>query len=230
VSAKNFELPAKGYLHWLRRPLLTHLPRTGRILEAGCGPGYVVLALRTLNYDVEGVEWAEDLVRDVQSLRPELPIRVGDVTALDVPNASYRAVISLGVAEHRREGPDPFVAEAYRVLEPGGILLISVPHFHFARRLRYRSACSKSAQTMEFYQYAFVPGEFEGILRTHGFRVVARYGYEVWDGLCEDFAFLKIIERMPALGPRIPGLVNRSGLLSNLLGHMILFVAERSRS
>lgn len=228
VCSEDFALPARGYIHpGLRRPFLQHLPKSGKILEAGCGAGYVVLALRVLGYGVEGVDWAEDLVSRVKKFRPELPIRAGDVTALDVSDGTYRAVISLGVAEHRFEGPEPFIAEAFRVLEPGGVLLVSVPHFHVLRRFRYRAMHSPVNKQLSFYQYAFTSKEFASILGSHGFVIVGTYGYEVWDGLHEDFPVIASVLRIPIVGRRIPGLVNRFALLSRIVGHMVLFVAKK---
>lgn len=226
VHPDTFALADKGYLQWLEAPFSKHLVKSGKVLEAGCGPGQVLQALRVRGYDVEGVEWAADLVEQVRRARPDIPIRAGDATALDVPDGTYSAVVSLGVAEHRRAGPEPFIVEAFRILKPGGVLLISVPHFHFIRRLRYGKLQSE-ASNMNFYQYAFSPEEFHRIIESCGFKVKARYGYAFWESLCEDVPGVKALERIPLIGKRLQGLFNRSQALSRVAGHMALFAAVK---
>ena len=226
LDERTFALADQGYLQWLERPFRRHLPRQGKILEAGCGPGQVLRAMQVRGYETEGVEWAADLVGRVNRFRPDIPIRAGDATALEVPDGSYRAVVSLGVAEHRRDGPEPFVREAWRILEPQGTLLMSVPHYHWLRRLRYRRPDTPT-ERLDFYQYAFRPEEFAAILQAQGFRLVARYGYAAWESLCEDLPAVRSLERLPLVGPRLQGLVNRLPGLSRSTGHMALFVATK---
>ena len=93
-----------------------YLPKTGKIIEAGCGLAQYVLGLNKRGYDVEGVDFSAETVNAVRALRPDLSIRVGDVCRLDVPDNTYAGYISLGVMEHRHAGPEPFLEEAYRVL------------------------------------------------------------------------------------------------------------------
>ena len=95
------------HLGYLEQPVLKYLPKAGPILEAGCGLGLYVAILRARGYAVEGVEWGRETVETVLSVRPDLPIRVGDVTYLEVPDGYYSGYISLGVVEHRLEGPEP---------------------------------------------------------------------------------------------------------------------------
>ena len=60
----------------------------------------------------------------VRELYPDLPIRAGDVTCIEVPEKYYSGYISLGVMEHCRQGPETFLKEAYRVLENDGVAII----------------------------------------------------------------------------------------------------------
>lgn len=115
---------------------LPYLPRQGLILEAGSGPGHVVAYLRALGYDIEGVELNAKIIEAMSRLRPDLLLRVGDVGKLDVPDGSYRGLLSFGVIEHFKDGPAAVLAEHARVLAPGGIAVISVPTLNLVRRIK----------------------------------------------------------------------------------------------
>lgn len=115
---------------------LPFLPRDGLILEAGSGPGHKVAYLQNLGYSVEGVELNRTVVESMHARHPALPLKVGDVGALEVPDGHYAAVTSFGVIEHFRAGPHTPLAEHFRVLRSGGIALISVPSLNALRRLK----------------------------------------------------------------------------------------------
>ena len=117
ISPETYKRADRGKLGFFERPFTQYLPKSGRILEAGCGLGQYVLALRSRGYDCEGVEWGEDTVQAIKALRPEAPIRIGDVTQLDVPDGYYTGYISLGVVEHQPEGPEKFLQEAKKYLK-----------------------------------------------------------------------------------------------------------------
>ncbi len=125
------------------------------------------MALRQRGWLVEGVDYSEDTVAALHELFPDLPIRIADVTQLDVPDGHYGGYISIGVVEHRREGPEPFLSEALRVLRSGGIAVITVPYLNSLRRLKARWGCYRGASHgLPFYQYAFSADEICEYLRS----------------------------------------------------------------
>ncbi len=226
--ADSYVAAQRGKLGPFEKPFASYLPRQGRILEAGCGLGKYVLALRARGYDAEGVEWGPRTVEAVRAQYPDLPIRVADVTRLEVPDAYYSGYISLGVVEHRQEGPEPFLEEAYRVLRSGGVALISVPYFHPLRRLK---ACLGQFRGdpggLEFYQYAFTETEFTSFLRAAGFRTVDRMVYNGLKGLKDEIAFLRLMLRLRGVNWRLKRLLQRWRYAETRFGHMILMVCRK---
>lgn len=118
-----------------------HFPRTGRLLEMGCGAGDMALGLAALGYAVSGVdisptavEWARDKARE-RSLNADF--RVGSVLNLaDYADCSFDIVLD-GHCLHCVIGADraDFLASAKRVLKPGGVLHINTMcGDHFANR------------------------------------------------------------------------------------------------
>ena len=109
---------------------------SARILEAGCGAGRYVKYLSDKGYDCVGIEYSRATVDKVKSKWPELDVIEGDVEKMPYSDNTVNGIISIGVIEHFEEGPEKVLAEMKRVLEPGGVALITVPCLNLFRRLK----------------------------------------------------------------------------------------------
>ena len=217
----------EGYLGPFEGVFTRYLPELGRILEAGCGPGHLVVALRTRGYDIEGVEWSQRTVEAAKRTWPDVPIRLGDVTSLDVPDGWYSGYISIGVVEHSRAGPGPFLREARRVLAPGGVALVAVPYFHPVRRLKALLACYRAQPNgLEFYQYAFTEDDIDAELREAGFHVLTHFRYDGFEKLREEMPTLRWLCALRGVGWRLRRILCRLAWLDRHLGHMTLAICS----
>ncbi len=117
--------------------ILKYMPKSGTILEAGCGLSRYVKYLTDMGYDVIGIELGKDAVEEAKKIAPYIDTRHGDVTDLDFEEETFSGIISLGVVEHFIEGPHRPLAEMYRVLKQGGYALISVPCMNWLRNIKY---------------------------------------------------------------------------------------------
>ncbi len=194
---KRFE---QGDLNIYSKIFPRHLPRQGKIIEAGCGRAQYVVALRARGYDCEGIDTAASTVGMINERYPDLPVSLGDVLDLEYESSSISAYISLGVVEHFQEGPQRALEEAFRVLEPGGVGIIAVP---VNNPLRSRSAGEDESELppgSRFYQYAFSPGEFEDFLVEAGFVLENYYGQGVYYSMNAGIpAFRALSNRFPLL-------------------------------
>lgn len=180
-------------------PIMTQfLPKTGVILEAGCGPADWVLCLQSLGYSVIGFDFCESVLLSAQAQVAGLPLMVGDVLSIGLQNDSVDAIISLGVIEHFEGGPYGALREAYRVLKPGGVMLVSVPHMNGLRRLPFAERLKKSTwfrkltgKKLTFWQYKFTLNQFVGFLKTTGFTVEELRPLYHEEGLVFDVPLLK---------------------------------------
>jgi SAM-dependent methyltransferase len=165
--------------------ILKHAPRHGKVLEAGSGLGRYVFLLSRLGVDIEGVDFHEHSVRRAQQWAGEhgfdVSFRTGDVTQLPYADASLSGYVSLGVIEHFREGPARAVAEACRILRPGGVAIITTPAPSFSQR-GFRAARllkdgsqrirRRGVPSRPFFQHWYSARRLSQIVAASGLRVV----------------------------------------------------------
>jgi SAM-dependent methyltransferase len=114
--------------------------RGRRVLEIGLGYGSVAELLARAGADYHGIDIAAGPVamararlERVPGARPE-QVQQGSALALPFPGAAFDRVVSIGCLHHTGDLARA-VAEARRVLRPGGELLLMVYNRRSARRL-----------------------------------------------------------------------------------------------
>jgi len=101
------------------------VPRGGRVLDAGCGPGLVAEAFLEAGCDVLGVDLSAEMVRRARARCARFGERarfeLGSLFELD-PGAPLDAALSRNVLHHL-EDPGGFVARQAALVRPGGAVL-----------------------------------------------------------------------------------------------------------
>ena len=146
----------------VRRMVARYATPNAPILDAGCGTG---LNLRHLPVGSTGIDINP---RNVELLRQRLPshtIVEGDVEALPFEDGCFGSVLCTEVIEHIPD-PSAALAEFRRVLQPGGVLIGSVPARSAIWKLRFLSStCPHS----EPFHNEYLPPEVRAMLA--GWRV-----------------------------------------------------------
>lgn len=107
--------------------LLSFIPQThGRVLDVACGKGETTRYLaRHYGADqISAINISEKQLARAKQNVPGATFRLMDATALDFPDASFDAVVCVEAAFHFNTRAK-FLAEAFRVLKPGGHLVLS---------------------------------------------------------------------------------------------------------
>lgn len=152
----------------LVRAHLGGLPRTARVLDAGCGEGLLVEEFAD-RLDIVGVDtqYSSDRVRS------------GSVTSLPFPDASFDHGLCLDVLEHLTfPEQSTALAELFRVIRPGGELLISVPNLAHLQSRAHFLLRGRLIHTASLVKH---PGdrpiaEFLDLASRAGFVLIARRG------------------------------------------------------
>jgi SAM-dependent methyltransferase len=98
------------------------LPAAPATLDIGCATGAYARALRTLGHRVVGVDYAFSALARARSADARTPYLAGDAYALPFADAAFDAVVCMGVLQLVARAYD-LLAEASRVLRPGGVLV-----------------------------------------------------------------------------------------------------------
>ena len=102
-------------------------PQRGRLIELGCGMGFLLKAFSDDGWDVVGVEPDRGFCQFIED-EHGLAARPAILEESGIPDGSVDVVVFLHVIEHV---PDPLetLRSIYRVLKPGGHLVMETPRY-----------------------------------------------------------------------------------------------------
>lgn len=101
----------------------------GKVLSAGCGDGSSTAWVKNL----VGIDIDEKSIEIAQESFPKQTFLLGKVEKIPFPKEFFDTVLAMDVLQYSNE--DKALSEIYRVLKPGGVVLISVPRDFFAYKI-----------------------------------------------------------------------------------------------
>jgi GT2 family glycosyltransferase/SAM-dependent methyltransferase len=138
-----------------------------RVLDLACGTGYGTALLAMAAAQAVGVDISQSAIREARKrhARSGLRYQIGDCYDLPFEAGSFDVVVANEMIEHV-DDHDTLVAEAKRVLAPGGLFLVSTPNRPVYNRYKTPNPFHVSEMDLP---------EFERLLGRH-FKVVQMSG------------------------------------------------------
>ena len=98
------------------------------VLDAGMGPGRLLVELAQRDWVVHGIDASAEMVAAARRRLPRDAARLihGRIESLPFPDASFDAAVATGVLEYANVGHA--LGELRRVLRPGGTAVVSYPN------------------------------------------------------------------------------------------------------
>jgi SAM-dependent methyltransferase len=109
----------------------------GVVADLGCGPGMVAQYLHERGVDVLGIDMSPRMLERATQLHPDVEFRREDFTRLPVLDHEWAGIVALYSMIHvPREDVPSVLRDFYRVLQPGGLMLLG---FHLGSEIRHAS-------------------------------------------------------------------------------------------
>lgn len=153
----------------LDRELLNHfaaeIQERGEVCDIGCGPGHIARYLRDQGTNVFGLDLSPRMIDEARKLSPDISFHVGNMMGLDLESGRLAGMVAFYAIVNIPEDSLPVVfAEMWRVLQPGGWLLLS---FHVGDEVIQPSELLGQPISMEFF--FFRPLTIRRLLQGTGF-------------------------------------------------------------
>ena len=138
------------------------------VWDLGCGPGQTAQYLKELGLDVSGLDLSDKLREQARTRHPEIPFRRGNILDLDFESGSIAGAVAFYAIVHfTKHQVETAFREVFRVLEPGGIFLLT---FHIGDETIHLDKFLGKKVDIDFM---FFPTDFIlGCLKDRGFEKI----------------------------------------------------------
>ncbi len=165
-----------------------------RILEVGCGKGNELVQFCQSGAMCTGLDFSEMAIQLLKrrSEMENVPLALvqGDARSLPFKFESFDVVFSQGVLEHFTQ-PSILLHEQYRILRPGGSLVVEVPN-KWTLYTIYKKVLMAMNCWAPGWETQYSPRRLKSLLEAAGFQVVDWVGW--------DFLILKVIRKLKKIG------------------------------
>lgn len=156
-------VPGRSWAAWARA--LGHLLPALDVVDIGCGDGYLTLEMARWARSVIGIDRSEPVLERAEALAARRHVTnvqwmKGDISRLPLGDASIDVAL-LSQALHHAADPKVAVAEATRILRPGGRLLVLDLREHDQSWVRHRFGDQR---------LGFADADLEALLQSTGLR------------------------------------------------------------
>lgn len=147
--------------------LLERYRKNGRLLDVGSGFGFFVAEMENKGWEAVGVEISQRALDYARSVLGMI-VHPGPLEKVDFPDNHFDAVTGFYVIEHL-PFPKAFLRECYRILKPGGLLLLRYPHTTPIKNLLHFLGVENRLYDLPAHLCDFSPRMIQQCLERSGF-------------------------------------------------------------
>lgn len=167
-----------------------YLTEGEKILDLGCGNGRWFKLFQKKKIDYVGVDFSEELIKIAQRNYPQAKFQTADVLKLPFPDKYFNKIYSIAVLHHipSEELRLKSLKEVKRVLNPGGILILTTWKFHDKKEyfllfkytilkligksnLDFKDVFESWGKKIKRYYHFFSERELVGLAKKTGFEI-----------------------------------------------------------
>jgi ubiquinone/menaquinone biosynthesis C-methylase UbiE len=165
------------------------LPGSIAVVDVGCGTGNGTQAIASDDLTIYATDLASGMVHKAREQHPHIRVCVADAVKMPFRSKSFHLVMSLGTLEYIPLHMDA-LREFRRILQPGGILILSIPNraslFRKLQRLgktltsalkwhtEWSSMDETTSKPYAYYHVSWNAREMSHLLMNAGFEVKER--------------------------------------------------------
>jgi len=176
----------------------------GRLLEVGCGDGYLLRAAERRGFEVVGIEYSEHAASKAREGLTHGQVVVGELQSADFPSESFDVCVLADVIEHVRDSR-AFLESAWLRLKQGACILLATPSTDsWSARLMGSRWMEFKTEHMSYFSHRSLESllwqtGFQSVDLAPGHKIVslryvalhfAKYPIPLWSSLVNKFSRL----------------------------------------
>ncbi len=193
------------------RRLMRRKPQA--VVDIGCGTGPLIQELDRRGVRAVGVDSSPAVLEAAMLRTPDATFHLGSVTGIPLADASMDAAMLIEVVEHLDdETLDSAIAEARRVLRPGGVLVITTPNSE--RLAASTRQCPDCGAEFHFYQHVrtWTTRTLGDYLKSRGFRPEIQETRLIERGPAWEQLLRRLVYRIRRQRPRLLAIASKQAV------------------
>jgi SAM-dependent methyltransferase len=139
----------------------------GEVCDMGCGPGQVARYLRDAGATVFGLDLSPRMLEQARHFNPDISFREGNMMSLNLPDGTLAGIVAFyAIVNIPKESLPSVFRELWRVLQPGGVLLLA---FHCGDEILHEDELWGRPISMDFF--LFQPPAIRHEIEAAGFAI-----------------------------------------------------------
>lgn len=161
---KNWEIYSQYFFEYFKPHIKNNNSNT-KVLDVGCGAGVISRELFSLGFNVDGVDFSDEVIKIAKQEVPGANFQTADICNLPFAGETFDIVACLGVFPTVTD-PEKALRESFRVLKKGGIIIIRTLNNRCLSFFRTKN------KKYPFPFYLYYPFEFKSmVIRNGGERI-----------------------------------------------------------